>query len=104
MDSVSKIKLKILIDNIHEIKSDLYKHLSPITVNTIITNLPETITTNIGDMDISPLPPLEENIWYTPFTNEDKEPSYVFNKWNLVTIKDIKAGEELTLTYTFYKL
>ena len=38
------------------------------------------------------------------FTNEDKEPSYVFNKWNLVTIKDIKAGEELTLTYTFYKL
>ena len=38
------------------------------------------------------------------FTNEDKAPSYVFNKWNLVTIKDIKAGEELTLTYTFYKL
>ena len=38
------------------------------------------------------------------FTNEDKEPSYVFNKWNLVTIKDIKAKEELTLTYTFYKL
>ena len=27
-----------------------------------------------------------------------------FTKWNLVTIKDIKAGEELTLTYTFYKL
>ena len=38
------------------------------------------------------------------FTNEDKEPSYVFNKWNLVTLRDIKAGEELTLTYTFYKL
>ena len=38
------------------------------------------------------------------FTNEDKEPSYVFNKWNLVTLKDIKEGEELTLTYTFYKL
>ena len=27
-----------------------------------------------------------------------------FTKWNLVTIKNIKAGEELTLTYTFYKL
>ena len=38
------------------------------------------------------------------FTNEDKQPSYVFSKWNLVTIKDIKEGEELTLTYTFYKL
>lgn len=40
MDSVSKIELKISIDNIYEIKSNLYKHLSPITVNTIITNLP----------------------------------------------------------------
>ena len=40
MDSVSKIELKILIDNAYEIKSNLYKHLSPITVNTIITNLP----------------------------------------------------------------
>jgi SET domain-containing protein len=36
------------------------------------------------------------------FTNEDKEPSYIFNKWNLVTLKDIKEGEELTLKYTFY--
>ena len=25
-----------------------------------------------------------------------------FTKWNLVTIKDIKEGEELTLKYTFY--
>ena len=38
------------------------------------------------------------------FTNEDKEPSYIFNKWHLITLKDIKEGEELTLTYTFYKL
>ena len=36
------------------------------------------------------------------FTNEDKEPAYIFNKWNLVTLKDIKEGEELTLKYTFY--
>ena len=28
--------------------------------------------------------------------------SYNYKKWNLVTIKDIKKGEELTLRYTFY--
>ena len=38
------------------------------------------------------------------FTNEDKDPAYIFNKWNLITLKDIKKGEELTLTYTFYKI
>ena len=38
------------------------------------------------------------------FTNEDKKPTYNFSKWNLITIKDIKEGEELTLKYTFYKL
>jgi SET domain-containing protein len=27
-----------------------------------------------------------------------------FTKWNLITIKNIKEGEELTLTYTFYKI
>ena len=36
------------------------------------------------------------------FTSEDKQPAYHFNKWNLITIKDIKEGEELTLKYTFY--
>ena len=38
------------------------------------------------------------------FTNEDKQPAYNFNKLNLITIKHIKQGEELTLKYTFYKL
>ena len=38
------------------------------------------------------------------FTTEDHQPAYNFSKWNLITIKDIKEGEELTLTYTFYKL
>jgi len=33
------------------------------------------------------------------FTNDK---NFLFNKWNLITIKDIKAEEELTLTYTFY--
>ena len=27
-----------------------------------------------------------------------------FKKWNLVVIKDIKKGEELTVKYTFYKV
>ena len=27
-----------------------------------------------------------------------------YKKWNLVTLEDIKEGEELTLTYTFYKI
>ena len=35
------------------------------------------------------------------FTNDK---NFLFNKWNLVTLKDIKEGEELTLIYTFYKL
>ena len=35
------------------------------------------------------------------FTNDK---NFLFNKWNLVTLKDIKEGEELTLTYTFYKV
>ena len=25
-------------------------------------------------------------------------------KWNLITLKDIKVGAELTITYTFYKI
>ena len=33
-----------------------------------------------------------------------KEPDYMFNKWNLITLQDIKEGEELTLKYTFYKI
>ena len=27
-----------------------------------------------------------------------------YKKWSLVTIRDIKEGEELTLQYTFYKI
>ena len=38
-------------------------------------------------------------------TNQDK-PDLKFNykKWNLVTLRDIKEGEELTVRYTFYKV
>ena len=38
------------------------------------------------------------------FTNSDKQTDYRFNKWNLIVLKDIKQGEELTLEYTFYKI
>ena len=38
------------------------------------------------------------------FTVEEDQPAYKFNRWNLITIKDIKEGEELTLKYTFYKV
>ena len=29
---------------------------------------------------------------------------YHYKKWNLITIKDIKEGEELTIRYTFYNV
>ena len=29
---------------------------------------------------------------------------YHYKKWNLITIKDIKKDEEITLKYTFYKV
>jgi SET domain-containing protein len=38
-------------------------------------------------------------------TNEDiKGNAYNYKKWNLITIKDIKEGEELTVRYTFYNI
>ena len=38
-------------------------------------------------------------------TNENNAQSpFAYKKWNLVTIKDIEPGEELTLKYTFYKV
>ena len=36
-------------------------------------------------------------------TDEDK-PNYPHKYWNLVTLRDIKADEELTVRYTFYKV
>ena len=34
----------------------------------------------------------------------DKKYDHNFKKWNLITIKNIEKGEELTLEYTFYKV
>ena len=36
--------------------------------------------------------------------HDDPVVKFDYKKWNLVTIKDIKQEEELTLTYTFYKI
>jgi SET domain-containing protein len=38
-------------------------------------------------------------------TNQDRPNlKFDYKKWNLVTIRDIKEGEELTVRYTFYKV
>ena len=36
--------------------------------------------------------------------HDDPKATFDYKKWNLVTIKDIKEGEELTLKYTFNDL
>ncbi len=36
--------------------------------------------------------------------HDDPAVKFDYKKWNLVTIKDIKQGEELTLKYTFYDI
>ena len=39
------------------------------------------------------------------YTNEDNPKIKVnYSVWNLIALDDIKEGEELTVTYTFYKL
>ena len=42
---------------------------------------------------------------HTFVTNhDDSKIKYDYKQWNLFTVKDIKAGEELTLEYSFYKI
>ena len=36
--------------------------------------------------------------------NDDPTLKFDYKKWNLVTLDDIKEGEELTVRYTFYKI
>ena len=36
--------------------------------------------------------------------HDDPTIKFDYKKWNLITIKDIEQGEELTLTYTFYRI
>jgi len=75
------------------------------------------VATNLGISHIK----IDDAIIRTPlggFINHANEPNCIKaelrangyqgetfkKKWNLVTIKDIKAGEELTLKYTFYNI
>ena len=37
-------------------------------------------------------------------SSDQLDPYYPQKHWNLVTVRDIKAGEELTVRYTFYKV
>ena len=38
-------------------------------------------------------------------TNDDSDGNqYHYKKWNLITIKDITNGEEITIRYTFYNI
>ena len=73
-------------------------------------------TTNLGMTHLQ----FGKNLIRTPlggFLNHSDDPNcekvklkftddknFLFDKWNLITLKYIKEGEELTLTYTFYKL
>jgi len=64
--------------------------------------------TNLGMSHLK----IGDTIMRTPlggFINHSNTPNCVkaelrndYKKWNLITIKDIKKGEELTLRYTFY--
>ena len=71
--------------------------------------------TNLGMSHIK----LKDTIIRTPlggFINHANEPncakvellmtndSFDYKKWNLITLRDIKKGEELTLRYTFYNV
>ena len=74
--------------------------------------------TNLGMTHLK----IAEQIIRTPlggFINHSNEPNAVkvellmtdegkikfdYKKWNLITLKDIKKGEEITLRYTFYDI
>ena len=46
----------------------------------------------------------EANVVKVELRMVDEELKENYKKWNLITSQDIKAGEELTVRYTFYKV
>ena len=46
----------------------------------------------------------DDNCVKVELRTSDQDASCVTKKWNLVAIRDIKKGEELTVKYTFYKV
>ena len=74
--------------------------------------------TNLGMSHLK----IKDNLFRTPlggFINHGNDPNVVkvellmtyetgakvhYKKWNLITLRDIKKGEELTVRYTFYNV
>jgi SET domain-containing protein len=87
---------------------------SPISGLGLFAAQPLKKATNLGTTHLK----IDEHIIRTPlggFINHSDTPNCVKvelllsegsfrKKWNLMTIKNIKEGEELTLTYTFYEM
>ena len=44
------------------------------------------------------------NVVKVELRTNGSDPACVTKKWSLVTLRDIKKGEELTVRYTFYKV
>ena len=44
------------------------------------------------------------NVVKVELRTNGNDPSCVTKKWSLVTLRDIKKGEELTVRYTFYNI
>ena len=44
------------------------------------------------------------NVVKVELRTNGNDPSCVTKKWNLIALRDIKEGEELTVRYTFYKI
>jgi len=46
----------------------------------------------------------EANVVKVELRMVDEELKENYKKWNLITLRDIKEGEELTIRYTFYNV
>jgi len=46
----------------------------------------------------------EANVVKVELRMVDEEVKGNYKKWNLITLRDIKKGEELTVRYTFYNI
>ena len=44
------------------------------------------------------------NVVKVELRTDEKDPSCVTKKWSLMTLRNIKEGEELTVRYTFYNV
>ena len=56
-----------------------------------------------GFINHSDTPNTEKAILLMTNENNPKQ-KFDYKKWNLVTLRDIKKGEELTVAYTFYNV